>query len=163
MALAAENIRSLQRQMKVDFVNHTPIDLQTVDLLSERDVQIGLNLQFCKSMETPMDVWIGNPPYIPTAAINLLPRSVRSWESAQALDGLCTEGIHIHKAIISRVHGLSKHSKMWILVLEIGGDHQRKPLAQYISGLFGASAVPSFHTDSSGKTRILVLQPISSL
>ena len=48
----------------------------------------------------PFDLIVANPPYIPTAQIETLDRSVRDYEPLQALDG-GIDGLVIHRRILS--------------------------------------------------------------
>ena len=146
ISFASQSVYSLQRRIEIDFINHTSISIKQIDLLSSSsstDLQIELDPGLRNSViEAPVDIWIGDPPYIPTTAMDGLPRYVRQWESTQALDGLCPDGIIIHKAILLHAYRFSKHTRRWMLILEIDGRHQTNPLRNYISNLFGSHIIP---------------------
>ncbi len=81
-----------------------------------------------RSFERRVDVMTAVVPYVPTAAIRLLPRDVRAFEPRLALDG-GLDGIDVLTEVVER-------SQRWLrpggwLLLELGGD-QAEPIGRLL-------------------------------
>jgi len=110
----------------------------------------GCSLESIPSSWVPLDLIVGNPPYIPSLEIDALMPDVRLYEPRQALDG-GPDGLDDVKAILAGAnHALRAGG--WIL-LEIGGAIQAEILQNTpIEGL----DLVQVKKDLSGTERILV-------
>ncbi len=93
-----------------------------------------------------------NPPYIPTAEWERLPREVRDFEPREALDG-GPDGLAVHRRIIS---GCGRYLRPGgVLALEIGTRGQAREVAALAeaTGIFGTPRVVS---DYAGAERVVV-------
>lgn len=110
----------------------------------------GSSLESIPSSWVPVDLIVGNPPYIPSSEIDTLMPDVRLYEPRQALDG-GPDGLDDVKAILSgATHALRPGG--WIL-LEIGGTTQAEILKNtLVEGL----DLVQVKKDLSGTERILV-------
>ncbi|MGQ0457396.1 MAG: peptide chain release factor N(5)-glutamine methyltransferase [Hyphomicrobium sp.] len=74
--------------------------------------------------ESPFDLVLSNPPYIPTSEIAALDDDVRRFDPALALDG-GPDGLAAYREIAAQISGL-KHGVQ--VVLEVGADQTQKVL-----------------------------------
>ena len=81
------------------------IDVRRSDLLAEID--------------GPLDVVLGNLPYIPSATVETLERDVRDWEPRLALDG-GADGLELHRRLLAELPGRLRIGGL--CVLEIADD-----------------------------------------
>ncbi len=81
------------------------IDVRQSDLLAEID--------------GPLDVVLGNLPYIPSATVETLDRGVRDWEPRLALDG-GPDGLDPHRCLLAQLPGRLRIGGLCIL--EIADD-----------------------------------------
>jgi release factor glutamine methyltransferase len=72
------------------------------------------------------DVVVGNLPYIPTATVDSLDRSVRDWEPRLALDG-GDDGLSLHARLLEQVRAVLAPGGL--LALEIADDRGQAALA----------------------------------
>ena len=106
----------------------------------------------------PFDLIVSNPPYIPTAQIDQLDRSVKDYEPRMALDG-GLDGLSIHRRILTDApqHLLPRGR----IYLEIMFD--QGPAALEVSKQFDAFEGASVIKDNAGKDRVLLLRKKASL
>lgn len=98
----------------------------------------------------PFDVIVSNPPYIATAQIAALDRSVRDYEPVQALDG-GPDGLSMHRRILQE--GLARLNPGGRIFLEIAFD-QGKLAAEVAGGYPGWEDVRVLK-DHAGNDRVL--------
>lgn len=110
----------------------------------------GSSLESIPSSWVPLDLIVGNPPYIPTTEIAGLMPDVRLYEPHQALDG-GSEGLDDIKAILARASRLLVPGGT--VLLEIGGARQVDILRSTPAD--GLELV-RVEKDLSGKERIVV-------
>jgi release factor glutamine methyltransferase len=77
----------------------------------------------------PFDLIVSNPPYIPTAQIPTLDRSVRDYEPVQALDG-GPDGLGIHRRILGEASGRLKSGGRIYLEVAFDQGSQAEQLAR---------------------------------
>jgi len=110
----------------------------------------GSSLESIPSSWVPLDMIVGNPPYIPTSEIESLMPDVRLYEPHQALDG-GPDGLDDVKAILA---GASRFLVPGgTVLLEIGGARQLKTLESTPAEGLDLIRVKK---DLSGKDRIAV-------
>jgi release factor glutamine methyltransferase len=112
---------------------------------------------FLTALQPPerFDVIVSNPPYIPSAEIELLQAEVRDHDPRLALDG-GADGLQFHRAIAQRAaQFLKPGGRVFIEFADGQGDALRQ--------LFGSSGweVHGIIRDLSGTERILSASPIS--
>jgi len=98
----------------------------------------------------PFNVIVSNPPYIPTAQIAGLDRSVREYEPVTALDG-GPDGLDLHRKILAQ--GLERLTPGGRIFLEIAFD--QRPLAQEIAGAIARYADVRILKDHAGHDRVV--------
>ena len=98
----------------------------------------------------PFDLIVANPPYIPTAQIETLDRSVRDYEPVQALDG-GLDGVAIHRRILHEAPArLVPGGRVY---LEIAFDQGE--LATRLAAQYHAFDDVRVHKDYGGRDRVL--------
>ncbi len=110
----------------------------------------GSSLESIPSSWIPLDLIVGNPPYIPSPEIAKLMPDVRLYEPHQALDG-GPEGLDDVKAILAGARRLLVPGG--VLLLEIGGAKQVETLRREPAEGLDLIRVKK---DLSGKDRIVV-------
>ena len=101
----------------------------------------------------PFHLIVSNPPYIPTAQIEALDRSVREYEPIQALDG-GLDGLVIHRRILTDAPGrLLPGGRVF---LEIAFDQGE--LARQVAGEYDAFDDLRILKDFGGRDRVLSLR-----
>jgi len=101
----------------------------------------------------PFHLIVSNPPYIPTAQIETLDRSVRDYEPLKALDG-GLDGLVVHRRILSEAPArLLPGGRAY---LEIAFDQGE--LAQQIAGEYDAFDDVRILKDFGGRDRVLTLR-----
>jgi release factor glutamine methyltransferase len=101
----------------------------------------------------PFDLIVSNPPYIPTAQIDQLDRSVRDYEPRMALDG-GLDGLTIHRRILtSAPQHLVAGGRIY---LEIMFDQASAALE--MANQFGTFGDASIIKDNAGQDRVLTLR-----
>jgi release factor glutamine methyltransferase len=95
-----------------------------------------------RHLEGQVDVLTANVPYVPTAAIELLPRDVRDHEPRLALDG-GADGLALVRAVFERADRWLRPGSTATVLVEIGPDQA------------GAFPTPPFahHEDEDGDVR----------
>jgi release factor glutamine methyltransferase len=96
------------------------------------------------------DLIVSNPPYIPTAQIDKLDRSVREYEPLQALDG-GLDGLAVHRRILAGAH-LRLRSGGQIL-LEIAFDQGE--LSRTVASQYSGFREIRILKDHAGNERVL--------
>jgi release factor glutamine methyltransferase len=100
----------------------------------------------------PFDMVVANPPYIPTAQIPTLDKSVRDYEPLPALDG-GPDGLAIHRRILA---GAAAHlSSAGHILLEIAFD--QGPRAKELATQYPDLSNPRLLKDHAGHDRVLAL------
>lgn len=94
------------------------------------------------------DVVVANLPYVPSAAIESLDRSVRDWEPRLALDG-GSDGLDPHRRLLAQVDGLLAGRAM--VILEIADDRGELALAAMRAALPRANV--ALLPDAFGRAR----------
>jgi release factor glutamine methyltransferase len=103
----------------------------------------------------PFHLLVANPPYIPTAAIAGLDRSVREYEPVGALDG-GSDGLAVHRRILAEAAGhLYPGGQVF---LEIAFDQAE--LAMKIAGEHAEFAEARVLKDQAGNQRVLTMRRI---
>jgi release factor glutamine methyltransferase len=98
----------------------------------------------------PFNLIVSNPPYIPTAQIESLDRSVREYEPIEALDG-GLDGLVIHRKILSEApHRLAPGGRIY---LEIAFD--QADLAQQVASEYPPFDEIQILKDFGGRDRVL--------
>jgi release factor glutamine methyltransferase len=101
----------------------------------------------------PFDLIVSNPPYIPTAQIESLDRSVKDYEPRMALDG-GLDGLMIHRRILSdAAPHLVARGRMYLEIMFDQG-----PAALEMAGQFDAFEGATIIRDFAGKDRVLMLR-----
>jgi release factor glutamine methyltransferase len=101
----------------------------------------------------PFDLIVANPPYIRTADVETLDRSVRDYEPVQALDG-GLDGLTLHRRILEQApHRLNPGGRVYLEIAFDQGELAREVAAQY----------PAFEEarvlkDFGGRDRVLTAQ-----
>lgn len=104
----------------------------------------------------PFNLIVANPPYIPTAQIESLDRSVREYEPIQALDG-GLDGLVIHRKIFSEApQRLTPSGRIY---LEIAFDQGE--LAQQLAREYPAFEDVRILKDFGGRDRVLTAKKAS--
>ena len=98
------------------------------------------------------DVIVSNPPYIPTAEIELLEREVKVYDPLEALDG-GQDGLDAYRRLIQTAPTLLK--KEGLLVFEIGKGQEKE--VSKLAELKGLEPV-TFTRDLAGIMRCLVFR-----
>ncbi|MBX9925741.1 MAG: peptide chain release factor N(5)-glutamine methyltransferase [Hyphomicrobiaceae bacterium] len=140
------------------------LDLSAAALeVSRRNaISLGLDQQasfevvdFRDGLPSGFDVWVSNPPYIPTNELSSLDREVRDFDPTVALDG-GADGLSAYRAILSQAAKL-REAPVWI-VFEVGAGQAsdlvglaKTTLASRVSG---ADTVK----DLGGHTRCVALK-----
>jgi release factor glutamine methyltransferase len=96
---------------------------------------------------------VANPPYIPSAQVDALDRSVREYEPISALDG-GLDGLVIHRRILSE--GLERVVPGGRVFLEIGFD-QAAAAREMAEGAAGWEAVKILK-DHGGRDRVVTVR-----
>ena len=105
-----------------------------------------------RALERRVDVLTAVVPYVPTAALGLLPRDVQTFEARLALDG----GVDGTELLVE----VARRSIRWLspdgwLLMELGGD-QAEPIGRLLEGLgFSGLAVMA---DEEGDPRAICAQ-----
>jgi len=102
------------------------------------------------SFERSVDVLVAVPPYVPTAELDLLPRDVREFEPAVALDG-GAEGTRLLSAIARRAPRWLRPGG--VLMLELGGRQASSLEPVLAAAGFGSAEVLA---DAEGDVRGIV-------
>ena len=132
-------------------------NVQRLDLSQRVLVQQGHLFDAIPAVDRqPFDLIVANPPYIPTAQIPALDRSVRDYEPVEALDG-GLDGLSMHRRILSQ-------APQWLVVgghifLEIAFD--QGPLALEIAAEHPRLAEARILADHAGRDRVLTAKRIS--
>jgi len=101
----------------------------------------------------PFDLIVANPPYIRSAQVQTLDRSVRDYEPLNALDG-GPDGLDLHRRILRE--GLGRLNPGGRLFLEIAFD--QGPLAREIAESSPGWQDPRILKDHAGHDRVLTAQ-----
>ena len=96
------------------------------------------------------DVIVSNPPYIPSAEISSLDRSVRDYEPVWALDG-GTDGLRFYKAIIKYWKSLLRPDG--VLIFEVGEGQADDVCEMLMAAGFNSTAV---RRDARGVERVVI-------
>ena len=96
------------------------------------------------------DVIVSNPPYIPSAEIATLDRSVRDYEPVWALDG-GTDGLRFYKAIIKYWKSLLRPDG--VLIFEVGEGQADDVCEMLMAAGFNSTAV---RRDARGVERVVI-------
>jgi release factor glutamine methyltransferase len=104
-------------------------------------------LEPCMAM-APMDMVVGNPPYILSAAMNDLAPDVKKYEPELALVGPGSDGLDCHRRILEQAHHLVRLGGT--VLLEIGYDQGESVQALNVSGW----TFVELHYDLSGHPRV---------
>jgi release factor glutamine methyltransferase len=100
----------------------------------------------------PFDLIVANPPYIPTAQIETLDRSVRDYEPRIALDG-GLDGLTLHRRILAEgAQHLVPHGRMYLEIMFDQGDAVLE-----VAGKFDAYEGATIIRDNAGKNRVLMV------
>lgn len=81
------------------------------------------------------DVVVGNLPYIPSAVVETLDRSVRDWEPRVALDG-GHDGLVLHRRLLGQLRGRLRPGGL--VLLEVADDRGEAAVAVFRAALPGA-------------------------
>lgn len=101
----------------------------------------------------PFNLIVANPPYIPTATIETLDRTVREYEPLEALDG-GIDGLVLHRRILTgAAERLTDGGRIY---LEIAFDQSEAALA--IVGEHSEFTEPRILKDHAGNPRVLTLR-----
>jgi release factor glutamine methyltransferase len=101
----------------------------------------------------PLDLIVANPPYIPTAQIETLDRSVRDYEPRMALDG-GADGLAIHRRILADAPPhLVPRGRVYLEIMFDQGDAALEMSKSY-DAFEGATIIK----DNAGKNRVLMLR-----
>lgn len=130
--LAMRNAQALQLDERITFIE--------CDLASELD----------EALEGNLDVVVSNPPYIPTAVVNELPREVSSFEPHLALDG-GTDGLDVFRKILELAPRLLKVGGLLACELYEQSLSQACSLVQEQ----GCWTNIEMHNDLTGRPRII--------
>jgi release factor glutamine methyltransferase len=98
----------------------------------------------------PFDLIVANPPYIPTAQIASLDRSVREYEPMSALDG-GPDGLALHRRILAE--SPDRLNAGGFVFLEIAFD--QGPAALAIAGEYPGFVEVKILKDNGGRDRVL--------
>lgn len=137
----------------------TDISHDALEIARHNSVTLGLsaritfregNLLDWVADESPFDVIVSNPPYIPTEVIPNLERGVRDFEPHPALDG-GPDGLRIVSALINQAVGFLKSGGH--LILEIGSD-QEASVRSLLAAKAGLSLSPTVR-DHANHPRVL--------
>ena len=101
----------------------------------------------------PFHLIVSNPPYIPTAQIETLDRSVREYEPIQALDG-GLDGLVVHRRILAEAPARLRTGGR--VYLEIAFDQGE--LAQQVASEYDAFDDVRILKDFGGRDRVLTLR-----
>ena len=82
--------------------------------------------------EDIVDIFVSNPPYIPSKVINILNQEVQQYEPHLALDG-GEDGIYPYREIISQISNMPSHGQQ-LIAFEIG-DEQGEQVADLVRRL----------------------------
>lgn len=82
-------------------------------------IEIIMKNSYCQLEDTPFDIVVSNPPYIPKKVVENLKKEVKDFEPYKALCG-GTDGLDFYKAINKGASSLVKRGGL--IVLEIGYD-----------------------------------------
>ena len=96
------------------------------------------------------DVIVSNPPYIPSAEISSLDRSVRDYEPVWALDG-GADGLRFYKAIIKYWKSLLRPDG--VLIFEVGEGQADDVCEMLMAAGFNSTAV---RRDARGVERVVI-------
>ena len=106
----------------------------------------------------PFDLIVSNPPYIPTAQIDQLDRSVKDYEPRMALDG-GLDGLTIHRRILTDApQHLLPRGRVYLEIMFDQG-----PAALEMAKQFDAFEGATIIKDNAGKDRVLMLRRKPSL
>jgi release factor glutamine methyltransferase len=101
----------------------------------------------------PVDLVIGNPPYIPTESIGGLSYDIHHFEPRVALDG-GIDGLDVHRKILEKAKKLIRSGGA--IFLEIGRG--QGPWARKIASTYFPTAIIEVTKDYDGNDRILFVQ-----
>src|SRR5207237_4926576 len=100
----------------------------------------------------PFDLIVSNPPYIPTAQIDQLDRSVKDYEPRMALDG-GLDGLAIHRRILTDApQHLLPRGRVYLEIMFDQGPAALEMAKQY-EAFEGATII----RDNAGKDRLVML------
>ena len=97
------------------------------------------------------DVIVSNPPYVPTAAWEQLPRDIKDYEPRLALDG-GPDGLDVIRALVAEVHRLLQPGGL--LALEVG-QGQAEAVKQLLDDS-GAYTPAEIHPDYQRIGRVVL-------
>lgn len=125
------------------------INLDLNPSLKKRATIIKTNL--FKNIPGKFDFILSNPPYIPSARIKRLPKSVRNFEPRLALDG-GVDGMRTVRCVIKDAPSYLKQKGLFALELDSAHAKKAKEFArQYFKHI-------ELHTDQYGRPRVLLLR-----
>ena len=105
----------------------------------------------------PFDLIVSNPPYIPTAQIETLDRSVRDYEPLAALDG-GLDGLAFHRRILNEVpNRLVPGGRVFLEIAFDQGEAAMQVAAEHAATF----AEPRLLKDFGGRDRVLTLRRAS--
>ena len=153
---------AIAKHVKTAVVVATDISEKAVDVARENVERLGLAARVevghgdlfdpIRDMVDPMpfDVIVANPPYIPSAQIAALDRSVREYEPTTALDG-GPDGLDLHRRILAQApERLTRNGRIF---LEIAFD--QGPLARDVAAGFEAFEDVRILKDHAGHDRVV--------
>ena len=153
---------AIAKHVKTAVVVATDISEKAVDVARKNVERLGLAARVevrhgdlfdpIRDMVDPMpfDVIVANPPYIPSAQIAALDRSVREYEPTTALDG-GPDGLDLHRRILAQApERLTRNGRIF---LEIAFD--QGPLARDVAAGFEAFEDVRILKDHAGHDRVV--------
>lgn len=142
--------------LKIARINAQNIGVSERVHLLEMDILRGF--QNCEGIRIPQaDIIVSNPPYIPSAHIQKLSASVRSYEPHKALDG-GNDGLDFYRKIISEAPQYLKGRGL--IAMEIGAE-QSRAIAELIESSQKYKNI-CFHKDLAGIDRVVAAELIHS-
>lgn len=96
------------------------------------------------------DLVVCNPPYIPSADINSLDKSVKSYEPIGALDG-GDDGLEFYRAVLKHWKGVLRHGGLMLFEVGIGQAEEVRTM-MLMAGFLGVEIA----TDTGGIDRVVI-------
>ncbi|MBQ8395144.1 MAG: peptide chain release factor N(5)-glutamine methyltransferase [Clostridia bacterium] len=149
-AIAITVAKELEKKGVKASVTASDISAEALELARENALANGANVRFVQSdlfenLPEKFDLIISNPPYIPSADIELLQREVRDYEPRLALDG-GADGLDIYRRIAETA--MSRLTPEGVLLMEVGIGE-----AQEIVKLFKDNTYAMIAQDFNGVDR----------
>ena len=143
------NARGVGVDISIDAANVARANLDACGLSNRAEVRGG---DWTADIETPFDLIVSNPPYIPTADLPRLPREVRDFDPWLALDG-GIDGLAAYRRILPGSRSLLA-SGGWLLA-EFGVEQ-----AAELTAIASQCGFPDvrIYQDLAGVERVLAVQ-----